>query len=140
MSTCTFRGRLFAAVTTAAIAGLCAAASAAGIAAAEDSAVRKDTLVKMTSARKFEPARVEVKVGDTVVWLNDSMAVHTVTADPSRAKKSDNVVLPEGVQPFSSQHILPSSYYRHTFTAPGTYRYFDINAEDQGMVGEVVVR
>lgn len=94
----------------------------------------------MTSARIFVPHTVEIHVGETVVWYNDSMAVHTVTADPSRAKTPDNVSLPTGVAPFSSQHILPSSYYRHTFTAPGTYRYIDIHAEEAGMMGEVVVR
>lgn len=30
---------------------------------------------------KFAPARIEVAVGDTVVWRNDDMVPHTATAD-----------------------------------------------------------
>lgn len=101
----------------------------------------QETVVKMTSARTFEPRIVEVTAGQTVVWRNDSMALHTVTADPSRAKKPETVVvLPDGAAPFSSQHILPDKIYRHTFTVPGTYRYFSVHGEDVGMMGEVVVR
>lgn len=123
-------GRVFAAVVTTAVAAVTVTAAAGA----------QETVVKMTSARTFEPRLVEVTVGQTVVWRNDSMAVHTVTADPSRAKNPQTVVLPEGAAPFSSQHVLPSSIYRHTFTTPGTYRYIDIHAEDAGMIGEVVVR
>jgi len=122
-----YRGRLFAALLTVAV-------------CAPDLAQAQETVIKMTSARTFEPRTVEVKAGETVVWRNDSMALHTVTADRTRAKKADSVALPDGVTPFSSQHILPASIYRHTFTVPGTYRYFCILNEEVGMVGEVVVR
>ncbi len=123
----TFRGRLFAAAVTAAV-------TVTGAAWAQE------TVVKMTSARTFEPRVVEVKVGETVVWRNDSMAVHTVTADPTRAKNPDAIALPAGVAPVSPQPGRPASTDRHPFPTPGTYRYIDIHAEDAGLMGEVVVR
>ena len=29
----------------------------------------------------FEPAQVEVRIGDTIRWINDDLAPHTATAD-----------------------------------------------------------
>lgn len=121
------RSLLFAALTTALV-----AASAAAWA--------DETLVKITDERTFDPPRVEISAGDTVVWRNKSVVLHTVTADKSRAKRPDSVLLPDGVEPFSSTHIQPARIYRHTFTVPGTYRYFCVLNEEVGMVGEVVVR
>jgi plastocyanin len=34
----------------------------------------------------------------------------------------------------------PGNTYQHTFTVPGTYRYFCQPHESNGMVGEVVVK
>ena len=43
-------------------------------------------VVDMTgSLLVFEPATIEVKAGQTVVWKNSSREVHTVTADPGQA-------------------------------------------------------
>jgi plastocyanin len=95
--------------------------------------------VNMTSNLKFEPYRVDIQSGQTVEWKNTSSVIHTVTADPNKAKDKDDVSLPEGAQAFDSGNIEPGQTYTHTFTFPGTYKYFCIPHEEMGMVGEVIV-
>ena len=88
----------------------------------------------------FEPNRVTVRAGETVEWRNDSDIVHTVTADPARAKDPEkSVALPEGAETFHSGRMKPGDVFRHTFTVPGHYRYFCVPHERMGMIGEVEV-
>lgn len=104
--------------------------------------------VSMSSTR-FEPARLEVSVEETVVWRNTNSRAHTVTAYESR--------IPDGAEYFASGGYgseqeardafvdsfggaIPSrGTYEHTFTVPGQYDYFCIPHERAGMVGSVVV-
>ena len=97
-------------------------------------------VVKMTSANRFGPQKVTIKVGETVEWQNVSRARHTVTANRSLAKDPAHVTLPEGAKPFDSGMIGPGESWRYTFERPGTYRYFCIPHEQLGMVGEIEVR
>ena len=96
--------------------------------------------VTMTNEMQFVPARVTVHVGETVVWRNTSMLVHTVTADPAMAVKQQDVVLPAGAAPFNSGFLPPQGAFHHRFKIPGLYRYFCIPHEPTGMVGTVVVK
>jgi plastocyanin len=88
----------------------------------------------------FEPKTVTINSGQTVRWENKSFIWHTVTADPALAKKPEDVALPPGAEPFNSGEVKAGGSYQHTFTAPGTYRYFCQPHELKGMVGEVVVK
>lgn len=97
-------------------------------------------IVRMTDGLRFKPARVVVHAGDTVEWKNASTAAHTVTADARRAAEGKEVVLPAGAAPFDSGTVTPGSSYRHTFTAPGTYKYICVPHVDLGMVGEITVQ
>ena len=46
---------------------------------------RKPTTHTVTiDASKFEPAAVTVKVGDTVVWVNNDVVAHTATSKTGR--------------------------------------------------------
>ncbi len=89
---------------------------------------------------RFCPSPINVACGQTVVWTNNSKVPHTITADPSLATNPRNVMLPAGAEPFNSGSIEPGKTYAHTFSIPGTYRYFSINEEGAGMIGEVVVK
>jgi len=89
---------------------------------------------------KFVPERVEIEVGQTVLWRNVSFDIHTVTADPGLAANSENVRLPEGAETFNSGRFSPDETFTYTFETSGEYRYFCIPHEATGMVGEVVVR
>jgi len=57
----------------------------------------------------FQPSRIEVTTGTTVVWTNNDPLEHSVTAiDRS----------------FDSGLIASGASWRHTFTKPGTYQFF----------------
>lgn len=94
----------------------------------------------------FSPARITVSAGAEVTWVNDSGQAHTVTAYEDS--------LPEGAPYFASGGapseeaaradlsaglIRPGETFSVTFEVPGTYRYFCIPHEGQGMTGTVVV-
>lgn len=98
-----------------------------------------DVTVDMTNTLEFAPDTVRVESGATVRWVNGSMIVHTVTADPDQATKDESVRLPEGASTFDSGDLDPDASFEHTFTVPGTYRYFCIPHEGTRMYGTVIV-
>lgn len=89
------------------------------------------------SGFSFVPSSVRIKTGETVEWRNNSLFTHTVTDDPQRDPQ--RTALPPGAMPFDSGRIAAGETFRHSFTAPGTYRYKCIPHEDFGMVGTVIV-
>jgi plastocyanin len=95
--------------------------------------------VQMTQAKSFEPKTITVKTGDTVVWKNVSDMPHTVTDVPSLAATAQDAALPPNAKEFDSGLISPGKDYSHTFTVPGTYKYFCIPHEAAGMLGTVIV-
>jgi plastocyanin len=97
-------------------------------------------VVHMTDLLTFEPARLVINVGDVVEWQNDSLVVHTVTDDLAKAAKAESVELPSGAEAFDSGNLDHQEAFRHTFTVPGTYRYFCIPHEGAAMIGEIEVR
>jgi len=97
------------------------------------------TVIEMTNALKFVPAKVTIPAGTTVEWYNASDLVHTVTDDPAKAARSRDAVLPEKAETFDSGNIRTGARYRHRFTAPGIYRYFCMPHEGTGMVGKIIV-
>jgi plastocyanin len=87
----------------------------------------------------FQPQVVTIRAGQTVLWKNTSLIWHTATADPRQAKRPEDVSLPEGAEAFDSGKVVAGDSFSHTFTVPGTYRYFCRPHELKGMVGQVVV-
>ncbi|MFC5970227.1 plastocyanin/azurin family copper-binding protein [Halomarina salina] len=101
----------------------------------------------------FQPADVEVSVGETVVWGNSGSRGHTVTAygdgipDGATYFASGDFESEEAARnayrnnPGSSAggNIAPGETYEHTFEVPGTYAYVCIPHEPQGMDGTVTV-
>jgi plastocyanin len=73
----------------------------------------------------FSPLEVTVVIGvnNTVNWVNDDNAAHTVTAKDGS---------------FSSGNMASGSSYTYTFTTPGTFTYYC--AYHSWMVGTVVVK
>ena len=103
--------------------------------------------VAMTAGQKFDPSTLQVSVGDTVKWKNESPEVHTVTA------MEDD--LPEGATYFASGGfdseedavsnlsdglIDPDETFEVTFEKPGTYKYFCIPHGVDVMKGTIVVK
>lgn len=100
---------------------------------------RETTVVTITDRLTFEPRQVTIAVGGTVEWNNTSLLVHTVTADPDKATLPTSAALPDGAEAFDSGLLQTGQTFEHTFTVPGTYRYFCIPHEGALMVGEIVV-
>ncbi len=57
---------------------------------------------------KFNPASVEVNVGDSIRWTNDDDRDHTVTADDGS---------------FKSGNLRRGASFEHTFDKPGKFAY-----------------
>src|ERR1700756_1316033 len=89
-------------------------------------AAPQTTVVRMTDKLTFEPKTITVKNGDTVVWKNVSAVVHTVTDVGSLAANAQDAAVPPDAKEFNSDLISPGKDYSHTFTVPGTYKYFCI--------------
>ncbi len=73
----------------------------------------------------YSPDQVTVMMGvnNTLTWVNNDNAPHTVTANDGT---------------FDSGNVGSGASYTYTFTAPGTYKYYC--AYHSWMVGTVVVR
>ncbi len=96
-------------------------------------------VVEMGALSVFTPARLTIKVGQTVTWRNTSNIVHTATADPKKLVKPENARLPEGVAPWDSGSILAGKTWSHTFDVAGEYRYACVPHEIAGMIGVIIV-
>ena len=95
--------------------------------------------VAMTDGLQFEPAQAIVPAGATVLWRNDSAALHTVTSDPTRARTAGYVQVPAGAEPFESENVAPGQTFAQRLTVAGEYRYICRIHEESGMVGIVTV-
>ena len=61
---------------------------------------------------KYNPAKTRIKVGETVVWVNNDERDHTVA---SKAREKDGG--------FDSGKIAAGEKFEHTFEKPGKYEY-----------------
>jgi plastocyanin len=76
----------------------------AGPARAEEHVV---TIVEL----RYEPAKIEIKAGDTVVWRNKDERDHTVNADKKAPEQ------------FKSGKIASGGTYKRKFAKAGSYAY-----------------
>lgn len=106
-----------------------------------------DVTVRMTPTPAFEPVRVMITTGETVVWTNDGSRPQSVTAYEDEVPSLrayfasggfGREVIARALYPLKGA-IYAGEYYAHTFETPGTYGYFSIPAESEGMTGTVVV-
>jgi plastocyanin len=110
-----------------------------GTVASEQTSVRPAAVVQLQE-NEYQPAKVTIAVGQAVAWKNQTADPHTVTLIPDKALVAADAALPSNAQPFDSGTISSGMTFVHTFTAPGTYRYFCTLHESNGMVGEVIVK
>jgi plastocyanin len=120
-----------------------AAAIAAALALLPDPAraAGSPVVIKMADKQPFyAPAKVAIKVGDTVQWVNGGETVHSVSTTAANAQNPKDTSMPKGAVAFDSGFIPPGGDYSYTFTVPGTYHYFCLPHEKAGMVGVIVVK
>ena len=103
--------------------------------------------VAMTVGQKFDPSTLEVSVGDSVTWTNDSPEVHTVTAVQADLPEGATYFASggfdseeEAVSNLSDGLIDPDETFEVTFDEPGTYKYFCIPHGVDVMKGTIVVK
>ena len=102
--------------------------------------------VDMAAGQSFEPKRVTVDAGQTVVFSNTSDESHTVTAygddlpDGADYFASGDFSDEEAARGSVSEGLLEAGdEFEVTLTEPGTYTYFCIPHESSGMQGTIVV-
>ena len=100
----------------------------------------------MPGGHSFTPERIEIAAGETVEFVNRSAESHTVTAYeeelPATAEYFASGGAPDEAaarENLSEGLIKPGDSYSLRLDAPGTYKYFCIPHETDGMVGEIVV-
>lgn len=112
-----------------------------------DERASDETTVRMTADHTFAPERVEIDVGETVVWENDAPPRQSVTAYEEEIPElseyfasggSGREVIARILYPYVGG-LNRGDRYRNTFEVAGTYRYFSIPSEGRGMKGTVVV-
>jgi len=107
--------------------------------------------VDMTDSLAFEPERLTIAPGDTVVWENVGSLGHSVTAYEDEIPEGGDYFASGG---FDGEQAARDAYkpgdpeagdipggesYEHTFETEGVYEYFCIPHETAGMVGTIVV-
>jgi plastocyanin len=107
------------------------------------------TTVDMTDELGFDPETIEVSAGTEVVWENVGSIGHTVTAYEDEIPDDAAYFASGG---YESEQAARDAYsdgqggnipegesYSHTFETTGTYEYYCIPHEMNGMVGTVEV-
>jgi plastocyanin len=97
------------------------------VVAPEQAATGPEVVVEITGSGgdwHFDPARVEVAPGTTVVWVNTTETAHTVTGKDLAFE--------------DSSPIAPGETFRERFTDPGEYGYYC--SPHPFMTGTVVVK
>jgi len=105
--------------------------------------------VEMTAQLAYEPKRIQVPSGTTVTFENTGSIGHTVTAYEGEIPDGATYFASGG---FDSEQAAKDGYsseqagnvpggesYEHTFETTGTYKYYCIPHELNGMVGYVKV-
>jgi plastocyanin len=85
----------------------------------------------------FDPKEINIKVGDTVKWTNNDIALHTVTSGKDRSDPNKGRDFNSGLT-FPDVLTTTGRTFQHTFTTAGTFPYFC--QVYPGMVGTVIVK
>jgi len=81
-------------------------------------AATQSVLIKMADTPAvYEPAKVTVRVGQPVEWINTGKNVDSATLVPDAQNPTD-VREPRGAATFDSGFMAPGSKFSYTFTVP----------------------
>jgi plastocyanin len=91
-------------------------------------------------AAQFQPGRLKIPRGATVVWQNKDTNLHTVTCDPVLAQQQGAYSeLPNGAQAWDSGDLATGDTWSYTFTTPGQYTYYSRRDFPNRMMGTIIV-
>jgi plastocyanin len=82
-------------------------------------------LIVSIQPSSFVPGQIEVKVGESVTWVNDDTAVHTVTSW-HQYQDQDNVPRVDIGDLWDSGNLAPGQSYSHIFTEEGSFEYVSL--------------
>jgi plastocyanin len=88
------------------------------------------SIVGNSGSNSYNPNPIEIKVGDTVTWINNDSSPHTVTSSSSSNDDSSIITFDSGV-------LRRGETFSFTFDLEGEYPYFC--TLHPNMVGTVVV-
>jgi amicyanin len=88
------------------------------------------SIVGNSGGNSYNPNLIEIKVGDTVTWINNDSSPHTVTTSSSSSSSSND-------SNFDSAVLRSGEAFSFTFDKEGQYSYFC--TLHPSMVGTVVV-
>lgn len=88
------------------------------------------SIIGIKKDKSFDPNPIEIKVGDSVTWINDDNEIHTVTSGRSEG--------PTIGQDFDSGTLASGESFTHKFEKTGTFEYFC--SFHESMIGKVVVK
>jgi plastocyanin len=85
----------------------------------------------------FDPAKLTIKAGDTVKWVNNKVPPHNVVFDGAKNPEKS----PELAKSLSHKQLLmnPGQSFEDTFNVPGDYTYYCEPHRGAGMVGKITV-
>lgn len=106
-----------------------------------------DVTIRITQDQQFEPNRIDIERGSTVVWSHEGRGMHSVTAFQDSIPDPDAYFASGGATSEFRARLLyplvgalaPGDGYANPFEIRGSYRYFSIPGEDIGMTGEITV-
>lgn len=95
--------------------------------------------VQMQGQLRLEPNAISVAPGTTVVFENVSNSRHALTTDASLAQEGQQVVVPEGADPWDSGELTAGQTFTYEFNQAGAYIYVCRLHPDAQMTGVVTV-
>ena len=117
-----------------------------GATACSDDAPTGTATVEMVKGQRFDPTPLTVTAGTTVTFVNESAEAHTVTAYedgiPADAKyfsRGGFLTEVEARENLAGAIVGQEDTFEVTFGVAGTYEYFCIPHESQGMKARIVV-
>ena len=91
-------------------------------------------MMTMEIYTNFEPKKLEVKSGDTVIFTHtDPYNVHNIMFEPNGIPKNANIPM------MSPEEMNEGETWKVTFSKSGTYKYHCHPHYDMGMMGEIIV-
>ena len=101
---------------------------------------RSNDRVTVTVADQYvlDPATLEIPVGTTVVWQNQSASRIAVSTDSSQVDDPALVVVPEGQASWESGDLTAGMTWERTFDHPGTWVYV-LKPVDGQVMGVIAV-